>query len=46
MALATSFRGLEPVGDGWAVTTSDGVRHVDVDAGRAYPRAVITLLGS
>lgn len=43
-ALGTSFRTLEPVGAGWAVVTSDGARHVDVDAERAYARAVLATL--
>ena len=47
-ALGAAFRRLEPVGDGWAVVTAiDGTerRHVDVDAERAYARAVLELLG-
>lgn len=44
-ALGTAFRSLEPVGDGWAVVTDDGARHVDVDAERAYARAVLAVLG-
>lgn len=44
-ALGARFRGLEPVGEGWAVVTTDGERHVDVDAERAYARAVLDLLG-
>ena len=43
-ALGAAFRSLEPVGDGWAVTTADGGRHVDVDAERAYARAVLATL--
>jgi hypothetical protein len=43
-ALGSAFRRLEPVGDGWAVVTDDGDRHVDVDAERAYARAVLALL--
>lgn len=46
-ALGTAFQRLEPVGDGWAVVTEidgTGQRHVDVDAERAYARAVLTLL--
>jgi hypothetical protein len=43
-ALGARFRSLEPVGDGWAVTTTDGRRHVDVDAERAYARAVLSNL--
>ncbi len=42
-ALGPAFRRLEPVGDGWAVVTADGIRHVDVDAERAYARAVLAL---
>jgi len=43
-AMGAAFRSLEPVGDGWAVTTVDGSRHVDVDAERAYARAVLANL--
>lgn len=46
-ALGAAFRRLEPVGDGWAVVTEIGGverRHVDVDAERAYARAVLDLL--
>lgn len=43
-SLGAAFRRLEPVGDGWAVTTADGGRHVDVDAERAYARAVLATL--
>jgi len=43
-ALGPAFRALEPVGDGWAVVTADGTRHVDVDAERAYARAVLAQL--
>lgn len=43
--LGSRFRGLEPVGAGWVVVTSDGARHVDVDAERAYARAVLDMLG-
>lgn len=45
-ALGPHFRSLEPVGDGWAVTTSGGGRHVDVDAERAYARAVLDMMTS
>jgi hypothetical protein len=47
-ALGPAFRRLEPVGDGWAVVAEIGGaerRHVDVDAERAYARAVLDLLG-
>lgn len=48
IALGTRFRGLEPVGDGFAVAV-DGPggpqRHVDVDAERAYARALLAVLG-
>jgi hypothetical protein len=43
-ALGPAFHRLEPVGDGWAVVLADGTRHVDVDAERAYARAVLSLL--
>jgi hypothetical protein len=49
-ALGERFRRLEPVGDGWAVeidTTgiaTPEARHVDVDAERAYARAVLAVL--
>ncbi len=45
--LGARFRRLEPVGDGWAVEIDheDG-RHVDVDAERAYARAVLAVLGA
>lgn len=44
--LGPAFRRLEPVGDGWAVVTEvDGGerREVDIDAERAYARAVLAL---
>jgi len=47
-ALGTAFRRLEPLGDGWVVTVErDGreVREVDVDAERAYARALLVVLG-
>ncbi len=46
-AIGERFRRLEPVGDGWAVEIdhADG-RHVDVDAERAYARAMLVLLGA
>jgi hypothetical protein len=48
-ALGSRFRRLEPIGDGFAVVV-DGVggageRHVDVDAERAYARALLSVLG-
>jgi hypothetical protein len=47
-ALGARFRRLEPIGDGFAVVTEgpDGseVRHVDVDAERAYARALLAVL--
>lgn len=46
-ALGARFRRLEPVGEGWAVEIDDEVgRHVDVDAERAYARAVLAMLGA
>jgi len=47
-ALGPAFRRLEPIGDGWAVTIErDGraAREVDVDAERAYARALLVVLG-
>jgi hypothetical protein len=46
-ALGARFRRLEPIGDGFAVVIDvDGAeeRHVDVDAERAYARALLTTL--
>ena len=48
VALGPAFRRLEPLGDGWVVTVErDGqdVREVDVDAERAYARALLVVLG-
>ena len=48
-ALGPAFRRLEPLGDGWVVTVEregQEVREVDVDAERAYARALLGLLGS
>jgi hypothetical protein len=48
-ALGPRFRRLEPIGDGFAVVVggADGAqeRHVDVDAERAYARALLSVLG-
>ncbi|MHA6618330.1 hypothetical protein [Pseudonocardia sp. DLS-67] len=48
-ALGSRFRRLEPIGDGFAVVVDGAggaqVRHVDVDAERAYARALLALLG-
>ncbi len=47
-ALGTAFRGLEPIGDGWVVTVERAgreIREVDVDAERAYARALLAVLG-
>ena len=47
-ALGTAFLRLEPIGDGWVVTVGrDGreIREVDVDAERAYARALLAVLG-
>jgi hypothetical protein len=47
-ALGTAFRRLEPLGEGWVVTVErDGreIREVDVDAERAYARALLMVLG-
>jgi hypothetical protein len=46
-ALGSRFRRLEPVGDGFAVVISGASgqeRHIDVDAERAYARAVLSTL--
>lgn len=46
-ALDRRFRGLEPVGDGFAVAIERAgavERHVDVDAERAYARALLAVL--
>jgi len=43
--LSYAFVRLEVVGDGYAVELTDGTRHVDIDAERAYARAVIAWLG-
>jgi hypothetical protein len=47
-ALGTRFRRLEPIGDGFAVVIegADGTeqRHVEVDAERAYARALLAVL--
>lgn len=46
-ALGAAFRRLEPIGDGWAVVMGTGAaehREIDVDAERAYARAVLHLL--
>lgn len=47
-ALGAAFRGLEPIGDGWVVTVERKgreLREVDVDAERAYARALLAVLG-
>ena len=47
--LGARFRRLEPVGDGFAVVVDrNGIeeRHVDVDAERAYARAVLAVIGA
>jgi hypothetical protein len=47
-ALGARFRRLEPIGDGFAVEVAgrDGAeeRHVDLDAERAYARALLSVL--
>lgn len=48
-ALGRAFRRLEPLGDGWVVVVEVGGaehREIDVDAERAYARAVLVLLGA
>jgi hypothetical protein len=47
--LGSHFRRLEPVGDGLAVVIEHGgveKRHIDVDAERAYARALLAVLRS
>ncbi len=47
-ALGARFHRLEPVGDGFAVVIAGPggeERHVDVDAERAYARALLSVLG-
>ena len=47
--LGPAFRRLEGVGDGLAVEAAvddEVVRFVDIDAERAYARALLSLLGS
>ena len=47
-ALGARFRRLEPIGDGLAVVIEGqgggGERHVDLDADRAYARALLSVL--
>jgi hypothetical protein len=49
-ALGPRFRRLEPIGDGFAVVIEGAngseERHVDVDAERAYARALLAVLSS
>ena len=48
-ALGPHFRRLEPVGDGYVVVVDRAggdERHVDVDAERAYARALLAILGT
>ncbi len=44
-ALSDRFTELTTVPGGFAVTLTDGSRHLDIDAERAYARAVLHLLG-
>lgn len=44
-ALAAHFHELAAVPGGFAVTLTDGSRHLDIDAERAYARAVLHVLG-
>jgi hypothetical protein len=48
MLLGTAFHRLEVVGDGYAVETTGphGGRFVDIDAERAYARALLARLGA
>lgn len=45
-ALGERFESLTMVGGGYAVTLADGSRHLDIDAERAYARAVLQVLGA
>ena len=45
-ALGERFLRLESVTGGYAVVLVDEVRHVDIDAERAYARALLSVLGS
>ena len=45
-ALRERFTSLAAAGAGYAVTLTDGSRHLDIDAERAYARAVLHLLGA
>jgi hypothetical protein len=49
-AMGARFRRLETIGDGFAVVVEglggEEQRHVDVDAERAYARALLALLGA
>ena len=48
LALGSAFRRLEPIGDGWVVTVDRAgreIRELDVDAERAYARALLAVLG-
>ena len=42
--LGQRFVRLEAVGDGFAVVLDDGGRHIDIDAERAYARALTAVL--
>ena len=44
VALGVRFARLEAVGGGFAVVLDDGARYVDLDAERAYARAVLAVL--
>ena len=44
-ALGDRFENLTDLGGGYAVTMADGSRHLDIDAERAYARAVLHVLG-
>ncbi len=44
--LADDFATLTAVPGGYAVTLTDHSRHLDIDAERAYARAVLHLLGA
>ena len=45
-ALRERFTSLAAARAGYAVTLTDGSRHLDIDAERAYARAVLHLLGA
>jgi hypothetical protein len=45
-ALGEAFAALTAVPDGFAVSLTDGSRHLDIDADRSYARALLHSLGA